>query len=84
VTFQVIVEAQATAQASAFLADDPDGLRSVLDAIDALPTEPRPADSFPFGTPDRLRLRVGPYRVLYEIRGTTIHVVRIARVNPRP
>jgi hypothetical protein len=43
----------------AFL-DDPQGMREVLDAIDQLADDPRPAGSFPYGSPDLRRLRVGP------------------------
>ena len=80
-TYRLIVEAQATAQASAFLADDPEGLSEVLRAIDDLPNDPRPADSFEFGSANRRRIRVGRYRVLYEIEGDVIDVIRIARVT---
>ncbi|MBT0773174.1 type II toxin-antitoxin system RelE/ParE family toxin [Kineosporia sp. J2-2] len=79
-TYKLIVEAQATAQASAFLADDPKGLAEALRAIDELVDDPRPTDSFTFGSDNRRRIRVGRYRVLYEIRGDVINVVRIARV----
>jgi mRNA interferase RelE/StbE len=57
------------------------GLRAVLDAVDRLLTNPRPAGSFPFGSPDVRRLRVGRYRVLYEITGDVITAGRIARVK---
>ena len=39
----------------------------------------RPAGSFPDGSPDLRRLRVGRYRVLYEIIGETVAVRHIAR-----
>jgi hypothetical protein len=48
------------AEDTAFL-DDPPGIRAVLDAIDGLADDPRPAGSFPYGSPD-VRLRVGRYR----------------------
>jgi len=38
-----------------------------VDAIDRLADNPRPAGSFPYGSPDLRRLRVGRYWVLYEI-----------------
>lgn len=79
-TYKLIIEAQATAQASAFLADDSQGLAEVLRAIDELPNDPRPADSFEFGSPDRRRIRVGRYRVLYEIQDDVIDIMRITRV----
>jgi hypothetical protein len=46
-------------QAAAFL-DYPPGIREVLDAIDRLADDPRPPGSFPYGSPDLRRLRVGP------------------------
>ena len=53
----------------------------MLRAIGALPADPRPAESFEFGSADRRRIRVGRYRVLDEIKGDVIDVVRIARVQ---
>ena len=50
---QVIWEAQAIDQAAGFLRDDPDGVREMLDAVARLADEPRPAGSFPYGSPDR-------------------------------
>lgn len=71
----------AISQAAAFL-DDPHGIREVLDAIDQLADEPRPGGSFSYGSPDLRRLRVGRYRVLYEITEGTVAVRHIAR-GPR-
>jgi len=65
-------------QAAAFL-DDPPGIRAVLDAIDLRADDPRPAGSFPYRTPDLRRLRVGRYRILYEITGDTVAIRHIAR-----
>lgn len=80
-SLQVVIEANALNQAAGFLADDPDGLRKVLQAIDDLVTEPRPADSFPFGSPDLRRLRVDRYRVLYRIQEDVISVGHISRTT---
>ena len=55
---QVIWEAQAIDQAAGFLRDDPNGVREMLDAVARLADEPRPAGSFPYGSPDRRRLRI--------------------------
>ena len=54
---QVSLDEKAIHQAAAFLADDPDGLRAVLAAIDALTTEPCPEGAFPFGSTGLHRLR---------------------------
>ena len=67
-SLRVDYDERAISQAAAFL-DDPHGIREVLDAIDRLADEPRPAGSFPYGSPDLRRLRVGRYRVTYEIKG---------------
>jgi mRNA interferase RelE/StbE len=64
VSRQIVWEAQAIDQAAGFLRDDPDGVREMLDAVARLADEPRPAGSFPYGSPDRRRLRIGRYRVI--------------------
>ena len=76
---QVIWEAQAIDQAAGFLRDDPDGVREVLDAVGRLADEPGPAGSFPYGSPDRRRLRSGRYRVMYDITAETVSVWHLGR-----
>jgi mRNA interferase RelE/StbE len=78
VSLRVEYDERAINQAASFL-DDPYGIRAVLDAIDRLADDPRPAGSFPYGSPDLRRLRAGRYRVLYEITGETVAVRHIAR-----
>jgi mRNA interferase RelE/StbE len=78
VSLRVDYDERAINQAVAFL-DDPLGIRAVLDAIDRLADDPRPAGSFPYGSPDLRRLRVGRYRVLYEITDDAIAIRHIAR-----
>ena len=51
----------------------------VLDAIDLLAEDLRPAGSFPYGSPGRRRLRVGRYRILYEITVGAVAIRHIAR-----
>ena len=77
-SLRVDYDERAISQAATFL-DDPQGVRAVLDAIDRLADDPRPAGSFPYGPPDLRRLRVGRYRVLYEITEGAIAVRHIAR-----
>ena len=77
-TLRIDYDERAISQAAAFL-DDPEGMRAVLDAIDGLADAPRPAGSFPYGSPDLRRLRVGRYRILYEITEDAIAVRHIAR-----
>jgi len=79
VTFQVTFEEKAINRAAGFLADDPDGLREVLDAIDRLADDPRSPESFAFGSADLRRLRIGRCRVLYRIEADMITVGHIAR-----
>jgi mRNA interferase RelE/StbE len=81
VSFQVTYEEKAIDQAAGFLADDSGGLRAVLDAVDRLADDPRPAQSFPYGSPDLRRLRVGRYRVMYEIKGDRVSIGHIARAK---
>jgi mRNA interferase RelE/StbE len=80
VSLRVDYDERAINQAAAFL-DDPQGMRAVLDAIDRLADDPRPAGSFPYGSPDLRRLRVGRYRILYEIAEDAIAVRHIARAR---
>ena len=77
-SLRVDYDERAISQAAGFL-DDPHGICAVLDAIDRLADDPRPAGSFPYGSPDLRRLRVGRYRVLYEITEEAIAVRHIAR-----
>jgi mRNA interferase RelE/StbE len=79
VSRQVSLDEKAIHQATAFLADDPDGLRAVLAAIDALTSDPHPEGAFPFGATGLHRLRVGRYRVLYTVTEDLIAVGHIAR-----
>ena len=77
-SLRIDYDERAINQAAAFL-DDPQGMRTVLDAIDRLADDPRPAGSFPYGSPDLRRLRVGRYRILYEIAEDAIAVRHIGR-----
>ncbi len=78
-SLRVIYEEKAIDQAAGFLADDPAGLGALLDTVDRLADDPRPAESFPYGSPDLRRLRVGRYRVMYEINGDVVSIGHIAR-----
>ena len=61
--------------------DDPAGLAEVLDALDTLADDVRPPGSFHRG--EYHRLRIGRYRVLYDITEETVLVRHIARVAAR-
>jgi mRNA interferase RelE/StbE len=76
---RVIIEEPVSLSLGRYM-DDPAGLAGVLEAIDALAEDPRPAGSFHRG--DYHRLRIGRYRVLYEITGDVVSVRRIDRLRP--
>ncbi|MFG3119993.1 type II toxin-antitoxin system RelE/ParE family toxin [Streptomyces sp. NPDC048197] len=73
-TYEIIFEPQALDSAARFLKEDPSGLAVVLDTIDKLAHDPRPAGSAPYG-PEVRRLRVGSYRVLYVIDDSLIRIL---------
>jgi len=57
--------------------------RRVAARIDALATDPTPAGAEPLkGEPDCFRLRVGEYRILYQVERKA-HAVLIARIRHR-
>jgi len=57
--------------------------RRIATRIDALATHPMPAGVEPLkGEPDCFRLRVGEYRILYQIERKA-HAVLIARIGHR-
>lgn len=66
-SYQVNWEVQALDQAAGFLHDDPVGVAGLWESISRLADEPRPPESFPYGSPDLRRLRAGRYRVFYTI-----------------
>ncbi|MEV3857891.1 type II toxin-antitoxin system RelE/ParE family toxin [Streptomyces sp. NPDC050095] len=63
-TYGIIWEPEATSAAVRYLKDDPYGLAS----------DPRPANSTPYGSAYR-RLRVGAYRALYVIDDDVIRIL---------
>ena len=50
--FQVNWEIQALDQTAGFLGDDPTGVAALWDTVSQLADEPRPPESFPYGSPD--------------------------------
>ena len=76
-TYEIAWADEALAGAQAFMADDPAGLATVFDTVDDLATAPRPSAAIPWGGTALLRLRVGRYRVLYEIDDHLIRIVVI-------
>jgi mRNA interferase RelE/StbE len=82
VSYSVTWNEPAISAGARFLADDPDGLARVLDATDLLADNPRPSAAFPYGSADLLRIRVGRYRILYEIDvpAQSITVLNVGRI----
>lgn len=73
-TYEVVWTDEAFTAAQAFMVEDPAGLTEVFDRVDDLVTDPRPPAAFPWGLSGVLRLRVGRYRVLYEINDPIIRI----------
>ena len=82
-SYQVNWEIQALDQTAGFLRDDPVGVAALGDAVSQLADEPRPLESFPYGSPDLRRLRAGRYRVFYTM-GEERRVVQIDHVARLP
>jgi mRNA-degrading endonuclease RelE of RelBE toxin-antitoxin system len=57
---------------------DQAGMRAVNQAVAALAKDPEPPEVFVRGS--YRRLRVGAYRVLYEVEGDVIIVVRVDKI----
>ena len=54
-------------RAAGFLRDDPAGVAALWETVSRLAGEPRPPESFAYGSPDLRHLRAGRYRVFYTI-----------------
>lgn len=74
-TYKIIVQLRAR---RAFLALDKPIRKRVREAIDALATNPRPSGAKALtGMPGVLRVRVGDYQILYEVRDDQLVVLVI-------
>jgi mRNA interferase RelE/StbE len=67
VSYQVNWEVQALDRTAGFLSDDLAAVRGLWESVSRLADEPRPPESFPYGSPDLRRLRAGRYRVFFTI-----------------
>lgn len=76
-TYEIIWEPSALDASARFLKDDVDGLRQLMDSVGLLATQPRPAGSAAYGSPDLRRMHVGRYRMLYEITDATVTIMII-------
>ena len=81
-SYQVDWEIQALDQAAGFLRDDPVGVAALWETVSQLGDEPRPPESFPYGSPDLRRLRAGRYRVFYTIdeQRQVVEIDHVARL----
>ena len=81
-SYQVNWEMHALDLTAGFLSDDPIGVAALWEGVSRLSDEPRPADSFPYGSPDLRRLRAGRYRVFYTIvkERRVIQIDHVARL----
>ena len=72
------VEWLPTARASArhFMTDQA-GMRAIGIAVAQLPDNPYPPEAFRWG--EVLRLRVGPYRIMYTVESDLITILRVDR-----
>jgi mRNA interferase RelE/StbE len=75
-TWSIIWEPRAIAAASRYPKDDSEGLKH-------LRSEPRPEGSTTYGSPDLRRIRIGWYRMVYEIDDTaaTVNIIHLGRVE---
>lgn len=76
-------EIRAVDLTAGFLRDDPTGVAAPWESVGRLAGEPRPPESFAYGSPDLPRLRAGRYRVFYPI-DEKLRVVQIDHVARLP
>ena len=81
-SYQVNWEMQALDLTAGFLSDDPAGVAALWESGSHLADEPRPPESFPYGSPDPRRLRAGRYRVFSTIdeQRQTVEIDHVARL----
>jgi mRNA interferase RelE/StbE len=82
VSYQVNWEITALDLTAGFLGDDPAGVAALWESVGRLAGEPRPPESFAYGSPDLRRLRAGRYRVFYTIdeEQRVVQVDHVARL----
>ena len=81
-SYQVSWEIHALDLAAGFLRDDPAGVAGLWESVSRLADEPRPPESFPYGSPDLRRLRAGRYRVFCTIddQGQVVQIDHVGRL----
>jgi mRNA interferase RelE/StbE len=83
VSAEVIFQPAARRALSLLRKSDREGTDQVLDAINLLRSDPRPAGSHPYGS-GYFRIHVGRYRVLYQVRDGAPVVISIETVGKVP
>lgn len=68
--------------AAGYLVDDPVGVAQVFTVADTLPEDPRTGDAFPMGK-NRYRLRIGDYRLVYEVKDDGTVVIEVIHLGRR-
>jgi mRNA interferase RelE/StbE len=85
VTYRVVWLPEAMSALRRLHQSEPDGAQQVTAAVGGLATEPRPPGSRALGRSGFHRLRLGRYRLLYEIDpdAETVYVVNVGSVSGR-
>jgi mRNA interferase RelE/StbE len=83
VNYELTWSLTALDRAAGYLKDDPPGVEAVLDAADDLVVDPRREPSTELGSRHVRRLRVGRYRLLYEVddERRVVVVVHLGRLG---
>jgi len=84
VTYDVVWDIQAAGARRRRRKEDPAGAARLTAATEALADDPRPANAVPMGGSGSYRLRLGPYRAVYELlpHKYTVHITNVGRVPP--
>ena len=82
-SYQVNWEIGALDPTAGFLRDDPAGVAALWESVSRLAGQPRPPESFAYGSPDLRRLRAGRYRVFYTINEEqrVVQIDHVARLQ---
>jgi mRNA-degrading endonuclease RelE of RelBE toxin-antitoxin system len=84
VTYNVVWDIQAAGARRRLREEDPAGAARLTAAIEALADNPRPPNAVPMGGSGWYRLRLGPYRAVYELMPDkdTVRITNVGRVPP--
>lgn len=83
-TYHVVWDIQAAGARRRLREDDPAGTAQLSAAINALADDPRPPNAIPMGASGWYRLRLGPYRAVYELLPDKdiVRITNVGRVPP--